>query len=486
MRPAPLEETSPSEARDVVAGPESPPTKGLWTLVKEALHGTEMDLTRLPLRRAIFLLAVPMVLEMLMESVFAVVDVAFVGRLGAEAVATVGLTESILTIIYAAGMGLSIGATAMVARRIGEKDSERAARTAVQAIGLGVMLSTVLAIAGIVFARPLLTALGGSPWVLEHGVGYTRVMMGGVVSILLLFLINAIFRGAGDAAIAMRTLALANGLNILLAPCLIFGLGPFPEMGVVGAAWATTIARSAGVLYQLFRLAQANGRLQVRREHVSLEPGTMLAMVRLSGAGMVQALVTTSSWVVLVRIVSSFGSTALAGYTIAIRIVLFALLPAWGLGNAASTLLGQSMGAGDVARGERAVWMAGRYNLIVLSTIGVVFFVFATPLMGVFTTDAAVVETGATALRIFSLSFVSCAYGMVLTSAFNGAGDTTTPTLIDLCCLWALELPLAWVLAHPFGLGAVGAYIAVPVAFAAMSVSGIVLFRRGRWKTRVV
>ncbi|WP_233612390.1 MATE family efflux transporter [Corallococcus sp. AB045] len=460
--------------------------KGLWSLVKEALHGTEQDLTQLPLGRAIFLLAVPMVLEMCMESVFAVVDVAFVGRLGAEAVATVGLTEGILTIIYAAGMGLSIGATAMVARRIGEKDAERAGRTAVQAIGLGVIISTVLAVAGIIYARPMMAALGGSPWVLEHGVGYTRVMMGGVVSILLLFLINAIFRGAGDAAIAMRVLMLANGINIVLAPCLIFGWGPFPEMGVVGAAWATTLGRSAGVVYQLFRLIRSNGRLQVRREHVSLEPATMLAMLRLSSAGMVQALVTTSSWVVLVRIVSSFGSTALAGYTIAIRIVMFALLPAWGLGNAAATLLGQSMGAGDPDRGAKAVWLAGKYNLMVLGSIGVVFFIFAHPLLGAFTTDAAVVDEGATALRIFSLSFLSCAYGMVITSAFNGAGDTRTPTLIDLGCLWVLELPLAWVLAHPLGLGSAGAYWAVPAAFALMSVLGIVLFRRGRWKTRVV
>jgi putative MATE family efflux protein len=464
----------------------APPPQGVWALVKQALHGSEQDLTRMPLRQAIVLLAVPMVLEMCMESVFAVVDVAFVGRLGAEAVATVGLTESILTLIYAAGMGLSIGATALVARRIGEKDSERAGRTAVQAIGLGLIISAVLAVAGIVFARPLLAALGGSPWVLEHGVGYTQVMMGGVVSILLLFLINAIFRGAGDAAIAMRVLALANGLNILLAPCLIFGLGPFPQMGVVGAAWATTLGRSAGVVYQLYRLVRSNGRLQVRREHVALEPSTMLAMVRLSGAGMLQALVSTSSWVVLVRIVSSFGSTALAGYTIAIRIVMFALMPAWGLGNAASTLLGQSMGAGDPERGAKAVWLAGRYNLMVLGTIGVAFFLFAHPLLGLFTTDPAVVDAGATALRVFSLSFFSCAYGMVITSAFNGAGDTRTPTLIDLGCLWALELPLAWVLAVPLGLGVVGAYVAVPVAFGAMSVLGIVLFRRGRWKTRVV
>ncbi|MHA7627409.1 MATE family efflux transporter [Corallococcus sp. M7] len=474
-----------AQAPELVASGDAV-NKGLWSLMKEALHGTEQDLTQLPLGRAIFLLAVPMVLEMCMESVFAVVDVAFVGRLGAEAVATVGLTEGILTIIYAAGMGLSIGATAMVARRIGEKDSERAARTAVQAIGLGVIISTVLAVAGIIFARPMMAALGGSPWVLEHGVGYTRVMMGGVVSILLLFLINAIFRGAGDAAIAMRVLMLANGLNIVLAPCLIFGWGPFPEMGVVGAAWATTLGRSAGVVYQLYRLMRSNGRLQVRREHVSLEPATMLAMLRLSGAGMVQALVTTSSWVVLVRIVATFGSTALAGYTIAIRIVMFALMPAWGLGNAAATLLGQSMGAGDPDRGAKAVWLAGKYNLMVLGSIGVAFFIFAHPLLGAFTTDPAVVDTGATALRIFSLSFLSCAYGMVITSAFNGAGDTRTPTLIDLGCLWALELPLAWVLAHPVGLGVVGAYWAVPAAFAVMSVVGIVLFRRGRWKTRVV
>jgi putative MATE family efflux protein len=483
MQPAPLEDTPP-----VTPGlpPSDSSDKGLWAMTKEALHGTHLDLTRLPLGRAIFLLAVPMVLEMCMESVFAVVDVAYVGHLGAEAVATVGLTEGVLTIIYAAAMGLSIGATAMVARRVGEKDPERAARTAVQAIGLGLIISVVLASAGILFARPLMAALGGSPWVLEHGVAYTRVMMGGVVPILLLFLINAIFRGAGDAAIAMRVLMLANGINIVLAPCLIFGLGPLPAMGVVGAAWATTFARSVGVLYQLFRLVRADGRLQVRREHVALEPATMAAMLKLSGAGMVQALVNTSSWVVLVRIVSMFGSTALAGYTIAIRITMFALMPAWGLGNAASTLLGQSMGAGDPERGAKAVWLAGKYNLMVLGSIAVLFFIFATPLLRLFTPDAAVVAEGALALRIFSFSFLSCAYGMVITNAFNGAGDTRTPTLIDLGCLWVLELPLAWVLAKPLGLGEVGAYIAVPVAFGVMSILGIVLFRRGKWKTRVV
>ncbi|WP_342377198.1 MATE family efflux transporter [Myxococcus stipitatus] len=459
---------------------------GFWASLKEAMHGTERDLTALPVKRAIFLLAVPMVLEMVMESIFAVVDVFFVGRLGADAVATVGLTESLLTIIYAAAMGLSIGATAMVSRRIGEKDPERAARTAVQAIGLGVMLAIPISAAGVIFARPLMALMGGSPWVLEHGVRYTQVMLGGMASVFLLFLINAIFRGAGDAAIAMRVLWLANAINIVLAPMLIFGVGPFPELGVMGAAVATTFGRTCGVLYQLYRLARGSGRLQIRREHVRLEAGTMLSMLKLSGAGTAQALVNTTSWVMLARIVATFGSAAVAGYTIAMRIVLFALLPSWGLANAAATLVGQSLGAQDPARGERAVWTAGRINAVFLGSLGLLFVLFADPLVGTFSTDAAVVDHASHALRIISGGFLFYAFGMVLTQSFNGAGDTATPTFINIFCFWLLELPLAWVLSGPAGMGPSGVFLALSVAFSMVAIISAILFRRGAWKLRKV
>jgi len=485
-----MSDISPAEAGSSPAveagGPPEGALPGLWASLKEAVHGTRQDLTRLPIRRAIFLLAVPMVLEMVMESIFAVVDVFFVGRLGADAVATVGLTESLLTIIYAAAMGLSIGATALVSRRIGEGDPERAARTAVQAIGLGLVLAVPIAVAGVVFARPLLALMGGSPWVLEHGVRYTQVMLGGMGSVLLLFLINAIFRGAGDAAISMRVLWLANAINIVLAPMLIFGVGPFPELGVMGAAVATTFGRSCGVVYQLYRLVRGDGRLQVRREHLKLEPATMLAMVRMSGAGTAQSLVHTASWVVLARIVSTFGSAAVAGYTIALRIVLFALLPSWGLSNAATTLVGQSLGAKQPERGERAVWTAARFNAAFLGTVGLLFIVFAGPLTSLFAFEPEVVSHASTALRLISAGFVFYAFGMVVTQAFNGAGDTTTPTLLNLCCFWLLELPLAWVLSVPLGLGPSGAFLSIAVAFSVLAVAAVILFRRGTWKHREV
>ncbi|MCE9671654.1 MATE family efflux transporter [Myxococcus stipitatus] len=467
-------------------GGQGESSEGFWASLKEALHGTERDLTGLPVRRAIFLLAVPMVLEMVMESIFAVVDVFFVGRLGADAVATVGLTESLLTIVYAGAAGLSIGATALVARRVGEKDPERAARTAVQAIGLGVLVAVPLGLGGLLLARPLMSLMGASPWVLEHGIGYTQVMLGGVGSVVLLFLINAIFRGAGDAAIAMRVLWLANAINIVLAPLLIFGVGPFPELGVMGAAVATTTCRGCGVVYQLYLLTRGRGRLRIRREHVRLEPGTMLAMLRLSGAGTLQSLVSTTSWVVLSRIVATFGSTAVAGYTIAMRIVLFALLPSWGLASAAATLVGQSLGARQPERGERAVWTAGHINAIFLGTVGVLFFLFATPLVGTFTDEPVVVDHAAHALRIISVSFLFYAYGMVLTQSFNGAGDTTTPTLINIFCAWVLEMPLAWLLSGPLGMGPSGVFLSLSVSFSVLTLISGVLFRRGGWKLRQV
>lgn len=465
---------------------ESP--QGLWAAIKEAVQGSnhDYDYTEGSLRRAIFLLAVPMVLETVMESVFAVVDVFVVGHLGADAIATVGLTEALFTIIYAVAMGLSIGATAMVARRIGEKDPDQAARTAVQAVGLGVFLGVPVALSGAFFARELLGLMGGSPWVLEHGVRYTQVTMVGMSSVVLLFLINAIFRGAGDAAIAMRVLWLANILNIILAPTFVFGWGPFPAMGVFGAGLATTLGRSAGVLYQLVCLARGRGHLCVRWEHVALEPRTMITMLRLSGLGMLQAFIGTSSWVVLARIISSFGSAATAGYTIAMRLILFALLPSWGLGNAAATLVGQSLGAKKPERGEQAVWTAARYNAVFLGCVGVLFILLAEPLVGAFTQDGPAATYGIASLRIVSAGFLFYAFGMVLEQAFNGAGDTTTPTLINLGCFWIMELPLAWVLAHSLQMGPNGAFLAITVSYGLLAIVSVWLFRRGRWKLRQV
>ncbi len=465
--------------------PESP-SPSLWSSLKEALRGSEQDFTEAPLGRAILLLSVPMVLEMVMESIFAVVDVFFVSRLGADAIATVGLTESMLSILYAMAMGLSIGAMAMIARRTGEKDAEGAARIAVQAIGLGILVSIPIAVVGVLFAPQMLKLMGGSPWVVEHGYRYTQLMLGSNGIILLLFLINAIFRGAGDAAVAMRVLWIANSLNILLCPCLVLGLGPFPELGVMGAALATTIGRGVGVLYQLYRLFWRGGRLKVRREHVRLEPATLLAMVRLSGSGMLQMLVSTTSWVFLVRIVAVFGSAAVAGYTIAMRIVLFAILPAFGMSNAAATLVGQNLGAQRPERAEQAVWRTGFYNMVFLGGLGLLFLLFAEPLIATFTQEAEVARNAVRCLRVVSAGFLFYAYGMVVTQAFNGAGDTLTPMVLNLVCFWVVELPVAYVLSGPLGMGPTGAFLSVTIAFSLVAVLGAAVFRRGRWKLRRV
>src|SRR5687767_6059720 len=411
----------------------TPPPSG-WRILRDAVRGVHMDYTTAPIGQAIVMLAVPMVMEMVMESVFAVVDVFWVAHLGPNAVATVGLTESMLTLVYTAAMGLSIGVTAMVARRIGEKNPEGAADAAVQGIALGLITSVIIAVIGILYAPQLLRVMGASPEVIVLGSNYTRVMLGGNAVILLLFLINAMFRGAGDAAIAMRVLWLANAINIILGPCFIFGWGPFPELGVTGAAVATTIGRGTGVLYQLYRLVRRDGRVVIRRAQLKLQPAVMRTLLRLSGTGTFQVFVGMASWIGLTRINASFGAEALAGYTIAIRIIIFALLPSWGLANAAATMVGQSLGAGNPERGERAVWVAGFYNMIFLGTVGLVFITLAGPIVGLFTGDAAVAPIATACLRIISFGYVFYAYGMVLTNAFNGAGDTWTPTWVNLFC----------------------------------------------------
>jgi len=455
---------------------------GFWSSVREALRGSRRDYTVGPIERAILVLAIPMVLEMIMESVFAVCDVFFVSKLGASAVATVGLTESVLALVYAMAMGLSIGATAMVARRTGEHDPDGAARAATQAIALGLLVALVLGAAGVLFAPTLLATMGASPDVIATGSRYSRVMLGGNGTILLLFLINAIFRGAGDAAIAMRVLWLANAINILLGPCLIFGLGPFPRLGVAGAAIATTIGRGTGALFAFSRLLKPGSRVDIHRRHLRLEPTVMARLVRLSSSGMLQALIGTGSWVALVRVLSTFGSSALAGYTIGIRVIIFALLPSWGVSNAAATMVGQALGARKPDRAVQAVRIAGFYNMLFLGGIGLLFVLFARVIVGLFTSDPTIIPYGTDCLRIVACGFLFYAWGMVMAQSFNGAGDTRTPTLLNFFVFWCWEIPLAYVLAVPLGLGPRGIYLAIMIAFSTFAVAGALLWNRGRWK----
>jgi len=459
---------------------------GLWISLREAVRGSHQDYTDGSLNRAILLLAVPMVLEMVLESLFAVVDVFWVSRLGADAVATVGVTESLLSIIFAVGMGLSLSTTAMVARRIGEKDSEGAAVAAVQAILLGLATSVVIGLPCLVWAPDLLRLMGASPELVAVGTGYTRIALGGGGVVLMLFLNNAIFRGAGDAAIAMRLLWVSNILNLILDPCLIFGLGPFPRLGVTGAALATFTGRSIGVLYQFYRLLRGSERIRILRRQIRVSWEVLLRLVRVSLTGILQFAIAHTSWIGLVRIVSVFGAVALAGYTIAIRIVIFLILPSWGLANAAATLVGQNLGAKKPERAESAVWKTGFYNMLFLGSLGVFFIFFAEPIIRLFTHDPAVVPLGAACLRIISYGNVGYAYGMVMLQAFNGAGDTVTPTIVNLFGFWLLEIPLAYWLAIPLRLRSNGVFFSIVVAEAAIAAASAVLFKRGRWKAQQI
>ena len=460
--------------------------ESLWSAIKESLRGSHRNYTTGPIGRAILLLAIPMVLEMVMESVFAVVDIFWVSHLGTDAAATVGLTESLLTLIYALAIGLSIGATAMVARRIGEQNPGGAARAAVQSIAIAVIVSLVIAAIGAPLAPKLLALMGGSPWVIEHGSSFTRVMLAGNITVVMLFMVNAIFRGAGDAAIAMRTLWLANWINIVLGPCLIFGIGPFPRLGIVGAAIATNIGRGTGAVYALIRLFRPGGRFEIRREHLQLEPAIMTRLLRLSSTATFQVFVGMASWIGLVRIISSFGSDAVAGYTFGIRVILFALLPSWGMSNAAATMVGQALGARNPERAERAVWQAGFYNMFFLGFVGLLFIIFAPQIIGLYTADPHVASYGIDCLRVVSYGFLFYAYGMVLGQSFNGAGDTWTPTIINLFVFWLWEIPLAFVLSVHFNLGPRGVFIAITVAFSTLAIVSALVFRQGKWKARVV
>lgn len=453
---------------------------------REAVAGSHQDYTEGSIGRAITLLAIPMVLEMAMESLFGIVNVFYVGHLGADKVAAVGITESLLTLVFAVAIGLSMATTAMVARRTGEKDAEGAARAAVQSIAIGIITSVPVAVVAITFAPQLLRLMGGTPDIIEAGTGYATIILGGNVVIMLLFLNNAIFRGTGDAALAMRALWIANAFNLVLDPCFIYGLGPFPELGVTGSAIATTIGRGVGVGYQFWVMMSGKARVRIRREHIRLDGPVMLRLLRVSFGGIFQFLVATASWLGLVRIVAIFGPAALAGYTIAIRIVVFALLPSWGMSNAAATLVGQNLGAGKPERAERSVWVTGFANMVFLGVVTVIFLVFAEPLIRIFTDDAEVIPYGTSCLRFVSYGYIFYAYGMVMVAAFNGAGNTTTPTLINLGCYWFFQIPLAYLLSVSYELGAMGVFMAITIAESMLAVVAVLFFKRGRWKQQKI
>ena len=453
---------------------------------KEAVSDNESDFTVGPISRALGLLAIPMVLEMSMESIFAVVDIAFVSRLGTDAVAAVGITEALITILYAIAIGLGMGLTAMVSRRIGEKDKDAAAQVVGQALWVGVLMSIVIGTSGAFFATDLLLLMGADAAVIEVGSGFTAVLLGGSASILFLFLLNAAFRGAGDAPVALRALILANGLNIVLDPCLIFGLGPFPELGVTGAAVATTIGRGIGVAYLLWYLFGSNGRLRFHLRHCALVPAVLGRLLQVSAGGVGQFLIATASWVVLMRMVAFYGSAPIAAFTIALRMVEFALLPAWGLGNAAATLVGQNLGAGHPERAEAIVLRATRYNLIFMTLSGALLIGFAPTIVGWFSNDPEILGYGTVCLRIFGFGYPLWAVGMIVVQALNGAGDTKTPTILNFICFWLIELPLAWTLAFGFSYGPPGIFWATVIAEFMLTVIGYRVFRRGAWKTQQV
>ena len=460
--------------------------RSVWSELRDAIRGTNADYTKIPLNRAVFLLAVPMVLELVLESTFAVVDIYFVGKLGSSAVATVGLTETILFLLYAVGMGLAMSVTAVVARRIGEGKRDEAAVTAVQAIWIALLASVPFAIAGIVFAMDLLRLMGADAWTLEHGYRYMQWALGSNVVILLLFTINAIFRGAGDPAVAMRVLWFANSLNIVLCPVLIFGFGPVPAFGIQGAAMATTIGRGSGVLLQLWILFRGGQHLRVLRSQILWHGAILWNILRTSFGGIGQMIVGMTSWIFLMRILSDIGSQAVAGATISIRIMMFTMMPAWGMSNAAATLVGQNLGAKQPDRAEASVWRIGAYNMAYLIAVAVVFFALPRELIGVFTQDPAVIAIGAEWLRILSYSLFVYGWWMVSVQAFNGAGDTATPTWINAVFFWLIQIPLSWLLAVKLGWQHSGVFWGVFVSETSVGLFTLWLFTRGRWKTAQV
>ncbi|MEW6128996.1 MAG: MATE family efflux transporter [Acidobacteriota bacterium] len=459
---------------------------GILATLREAILGSRQDFTEGSIRRAVVLLSIPMILEMLMESLFGVVDAFWVAKLGADAVAAVGITESMLSLVFTVAMGLSTAVIATVARRIGEKDPEGASATAAQAIFIAILVSIPISLIGIFFTPKLFHLMGASEGIITTGAGYGRVILGANVIIMLLFLLNAVFRGSGDAAIAMRVLWVANIINIILVPLFVFGWGPFPQLGVMGSAVATSIGRGTGVLIQLYFLMSGNARVHIRPSQLRIKPDVLIKLFRLSLGGMFQILVATSSWIGLVRIIATFGAAAVAGYTIAIRIVIFSILPSFGMCMAAATLVGQNLGAHKPERAEKSVWMTGHLNAVYMVSIALVYVLFAESLIGIFINDPEVIPFGVNCLRYLAFGYLFYAYGMVVVQSFNGAGDTTTPTYINLFCHWLFQIPLAYLLATRTSLGTKGVFIAIALAESMVAVVGILLFRRGKWKTRKV
>ncbi|MBC6999198.1 MATE family efflux transporter [Cytophaga sp. FL35] len=456
--------------------------KKLYQYFILSITGKDLDFTTGSIRKAIFMLSIPMILEMMMESIFAIVDIAYVSKVSVNAVATIGLTESVVTLVYAVAIGLSMAATAIVARRIGEKNVHGARESAVQAILLGVLVSIIVGVLGIFYSKETLALMGAEADLIEEGYGYTQWLLGGNLTILLLFLINAIFRGAGDASIAMWALVLSNGLNIILDPIFIFGWGPIPEYGVTGAAIATNIGRGSAVLFQLSVLFWGWSRIKIGLRDISLRLGVMFNLIKVSLGGIAQFLIGTSSWVFLMRIMSEFGSEVLAGYTIAIRVMLFTLMPSWGMSNAAATLVGQNLGADQPERAERSVWITGKYNAYFMGAVSLVYILFAYDITAWFNENPVVVENGGLCLQIMAAGYIFYAYGMVVTQAFNGSGDTRTPTKINLVAFWLFQLPLAYLTAITFEIGALGVFIAITTAEVLLAIISIIWFRKGNWK----
>ena len=469
---------------DSADAPARPP-ESLWRAVPDAIRGSREDYTKIPIPRAIVLLAIPMMLELVMESTFGLVDIFFVGKLGSAAVATVGLTGSLIILVFAIVMGLSMGTTAMIARRIGEGDPDAAGVAAWQAVLMGVLAALPLSLLGFLLAPQLLRWMGGTESIVE-GYRYTAIVFAGSVTIFLLFLNNAIFRGAGDAAVAMRALWLANLINIVLDPLLIFGIGPFPELGLFGAGLATTIGRGTGVAYQMAKLFRGTGRVVISKRSMQWNPAVMRDLFRVSVTGMVQFFVGTAAWLGVTRIIALFGETVLAGYTITLRLIHFAILPSWGVSNAAATLVGQNLGADKPDRAERAVLATGFMNFAMLVVIAVVFWSWAGPLVQVFTAESGVIARGVESLKILSLGYVFAGFSMVFGQAFNGSGDTATPAWINFFCYWCWQLPLGYFLSNPMGFEAPGVYYSMVIAGATWMVVGYVLFRRGSWKEQAI
>ncbi|SEE43592.1 putative efflux protein, MATE family [Tenacibaculum sp. MAR_2010_89] len=457
--------------------------QNIFSLFKDAVLGRQQDFTQGSIKKAVFMLAIPMILEMLMESIFALVDIIYVSRVSVNAVATVGLTESVLTLVYAVAIGLSMAATALIARRTGEKDSVGANQTAVQVIFLGIGISILISILGIVYPKEILALMGGEPNLIEEGFGYTRVLLGGNITVMLLFLINAIFRGAGNASIAMWTLILSNGLNIILDPIFIFGLGPIPAYGVEGAAIATTIGRGVAVITQLLILFYGKGKIKLVIKDLVLNIALIFNIIKVSLGGIGQFIIGTSSWVFLMRIMSEFGSEVLAGYTIAIRIMMFTLMPAWGMSNAAATLVGQNLGANKPDRAEKSVWITSKYCAYFMGIVSVVYILFASTFLEWFSNNPEVVSNGALCLQVIAAGYIAYAYGMVVIQSFNGSGDTKTPTLINFGCFWLFQLPFAYLMAITFDFGPQGVFWAITLAEVLIAIIGILLFKKGKWKT---